>query len=62
MQGHRLRETAEPQFPIPDQNEGEPLLEATNKKDKSAVDTDPKLIVTDAFAKDLSKYILRSGV
>ena len=54
VQGHRLRETAEPQFPIPGQKEGEPLVEATNKKDNS-VDRDPKLAVTDAFAKDLSK-------
>ena len=57
VQGHRLRETAEPQFPIPSQREGEPLLEATNKKDNFAVDTDPKLALTDEFAKDLNKYI-----
>ena len=57
VQGHRLRETAEPQFPIPSQKEGEPLLEATNKKDNFAVDTDPKLALTDEFAKDLNKYI-----
>ena len=38
VQGHRLRERAEPQFPIPRQQKGEPLLEATNKKDNSGLD------------------------
>ena len=61
VQGHPLGETAEPQLPIPNQKEGEPLLEATNKPDNTAVDTDPKLAVTDVFAKDLRNYILRSG-
>ena len=33
-QGHRLRETAAPQYGIPSQKEGEPLLEASGKKGK----------------------------
>ena len=61
VQGHRLWIIAEPQFPIPSQEKRKPLLGATNKKDNTAVDTDAKLAVTDAFAKDLGNYILRSG-
>ena len=39
VQGHRLWETTDPQFPIPSQQKGKPLLEATNRKHNTAENT-----------------------
>ena len=45
-EGHWLRETTSPQYGIPSQKEGEPLLEASGKKGKGdTTSLDPKILL-----------------